>query len=90
MQLGRLDSLGILDNDGDSEEEDSADGVTAATGSSNNSYAKRDRSIRLKAQYLRTLACRAGVLGGIAAKKHREGAEMDVEEGTHSRCSTAL
>lgn len=33
-----------------------------------NGYVKRDRSFRLEAQFLRTLACRAGTLGGVAVR----------------------
>lgn len=40
---------------------------------------RRDRSMKLEAQFLRTLACRAGVLGGVAARGDGGGSAMDVD-----------
>lgn len=38
-----------------------------------NGYVKRDCSLRLEAQFLRTLACRAAVMGGVAARARTKG-----------------
>lgn len=76
--------------EGDSDEEDGgfANDGTATNSISYNGYEKRDRSLRLEAQFLRTLSCRAGVLGGIAAglgeKSGRSGTNVD-EEGALTR-----
>lgn len=90
MQLGRLDAIGYFGNGGDSDEDDYEDGMAAATGGSEDTvYAKRDMSLELEARYLRTLACRTGVLGAIAAKEDvAVESEMDVEGMGSPRYST--
>lgn len=89
MQLGRLDAIGYFGDGGNADEDEYGDGMTAATGGREDSvYAKRDMSLELEARYLRTLACRAGVLGAIAAKEDvAVKAEMDVEGMVSPRCS---
>eukprot|EP00903_Cladosiphon_okamuranus_P011333 g10683.t1 len=65
--LGRLDAEGFTDGGSDED----IDGEDDAPGSSSGGGAtafQRDLSLKLEAQFLRTLACRAGVLGGVSAR----------------------
>ncbi|CAN0369954.1 unnamed protein product, partial [Ectocarpus sp. 12 AP-2014] len=66
--LGQLDEVGFAGEDSD--EEDNGHGSPGARGT--DSYGK-DRSLKLEAQFLRTLACRAGVLGGVFARARQQG-----------------
>ncbi|CAM9233124.1 unnamed protein product [Ectocarpus fasciculatus] len=66
--LGQLDEVGFAGEDSD--EEGGENGSPGARGA--DAYGK-DRSLKLEAQFLRTLACRAGVLGGVFARTRKQG-----------------
>lgn len=56
----------------------------ASSGGGAQALQKRDKSLKLEAQFLRTLACRTGVLGGISARSDPvasvPGDTMDVDD----------
>lgn len=68
LQLARLDTVGFMNND-DSEGEDMDSFDTDGGGfQTSQALLNSDKSLKLEAQFLRTLACRAGVLGGVFAR----------------------
>lgn len=99
-QLVRLDAVGVVHDEGS----DGEDTEASATGGGFNTptLLRSDRSLKIEAQFLRVLACRAGVLGGVftrlgvaAASPLGAGVEpmdVDVREGESvsdggARCS---
>eukprot|EP00752_Nemacystus_decipiens_P003549 g3275.t1 len=67
--LARLDAVGFTDEDSDEEMDGEGDAPGSSGGGGRDEATfQRDLSLKLEAQFLRTLACRAGVLGGISAR----------------------
>lgn len=67
-----------MDGDDASDSDSSDEGYTEMSGRGGaQGLLRHDRSMRLEAQFLRTLACRAGVLGGVAARGDGDNIAMD-------------
>ena len=65
-QLARLDAVGFMNDE--SSDEDMEASVTGGGFNAPQTLLRSDRSPKIEAQFLRALACRAGVLGGVFAR----------------------
>ena len=83
-KLVRLDVVAFAEDDSEGEDDIAEPGAEGWGNDDGVALFSRDRSLKLKAQFLRALACRAGVLGGVFAKAGRVAVSPEKRDDTCS------